>query len=107
MKRLTVVLALLLFAAVALAQDSGPLTNTYTTGPAQIHIFAQMAGVMFSLDNTVWNIESDDADGYLRPNETVIMGVDEASPIKIQNDGGVIIDLIMKTYDNFAGRLLM
>lgn len=101
MKRLVVVLALLLFAAVALAQDNAPLGNTYAEGPAQIHIYVQMKGVAFSLDNTVWNVTSDY--GQLGPNETVIMGVDASSAILIQNDGGVVIDLTMDTYDNFAG----
>lgn len=84
-----------------MAQDNAALSNQYDTGPAQIHIYVQMKGVAFSLDNTIWNVTGDY--GQLGPNETVIMGVDASAPILIQNDGGVVIDLEMRTYDNFGG----
>jgi len=95
MKRFVVLMAILAIAGVAAAQpDHGgaTLTNTYTTGPAYIHIYVQMKGVAFSIDNTTWDL------GVVGPNYEEVSGM-----FTLQNDGGVRIDLTLSTYDTYAG----
>ncbi len=85
--------------------DNSPLPygGYNASTPAQIHIYAQMAGVAFSIDETTWDL-TEGGTYTLRPNEFAIRGGTTPSPslpFLLQNDGGVFIDLWFNTEDTY------
>lgn len=86
--------------------DHLPLANSgyNESNPGKIHIYAQMKGVAFSLDETTWDL-TEGGTYTFRPNEFAIrggLGHSPTSPFILQNDGGVFIDLLFSTHDTYS-----